>query len=105
LKKWRIVDLMRQQSCKEVTPWSLFSYFYFLTFHPKDTVVCVCHYAITIFKIQQKSSVNLACAEENKFMLAVHPGLLGEIIHMASTDPVPQAREHAATVIMVSRIN
>jgi len=44
--------------------------------------------------------VNLACAEENKLMLANHQGLLEEINHMASTDPDAQAREHAATVIM-----
>lgn len=49
----------------------------------------------------EKISVNLACAEENKHMLANHPGLLDEIIYMATTDPVPQAREHAATIIMV----
>ena len=34
-------------------------------------------------------------------MLANHQGLLEEINHMASTDPDAQAREHAATVIMV----
>lgn len=60
----------------------------------------LCVFSLQIF-VNGKLSVNLACAEENKHMLANHPGLLEEIIYMATTDPVPQAREHAATIIMV----
>jgi hypothetical protein len=41
--------------------------------------------------------VNLACTEENKHMLANHPGFLDEIICMDTTDSAPQAREHAVT--------
>ena len=44
--------------------------------------------------------VNLACAEENKIMLVYHPGLLDAIINIANHDPIDEAREHAAIVLM-----
>ena len=44
--------------------------------------------------------VNLACAEENKQMLVHHPGLLDVVINIANNDPIDEAREHAAIVLM-----
>ena len=44
--------------------------------------------------------VNLACAEENKIMLVYHPGLLDAVINIANHDPIDEAREHAAIVLM-----
>ena len=44
--------------------------------------------------------VNLACAEENKIMLVYHPGLLDAVINTANHDPIEEAREHAAIVMM-----
>jgi len=44
--------------------------------------------------------VNLACAEENKIMMADHPGLLETLINVARNDPSDEAREHSAIVIM-----
>lgn len=44
--------------------------------------------------------VNLACAEENKIMLVYHPGLLDAVINIANLDPIEEAREHAAIVLM-----
>lgn len=44
--------------------------------------------------------VNLACAEENKIMLVYHPGLLDAVINIANHDPIEEAREHAAIVLM-----
>jgi hypothetical protein len=44
--------------------------------------------------------VNLACAEENKIMLVYHPGLLDAVINIANHDPIEEAREHAAIVMM-----
>ena len=44
--------------------------------------------------------VNLACAEENKIMLVYHPGLLDVVINIANHDPIEEAREHAAIVVM-----
>jgi hypothetical protein len=44
--------------------------------------------------------VNLACAEENKIMLVYHPGLLDAVINIANFDPIEEAREHAAIVMM-----
>ena len=44
--------------------------------------------------------VNLACAEENKTMIARHKGLLDAIITVAQNDDSEEAREHAAIVIM-----
>ncbi len=44
--------------------------------------------------------VNLACAEENKIMLVYHPGLLDAVIDIANHDPIEEAREHAAIVLM-----
>lgn len=44
--------------------------------------------------------VNLACAEENKIMLVYHPGLLDVVINISNHDPIDEAREHAAIVLM-----
>ncbi len=44
--------------------------------------------------------VNLACAEENKILLVYHPGLLDAVINIANHDPIEEAREHAAIVLM-----
>lgn len=44
--------------------------------------------------------VNLACAEENKIMLVYHPGLLDAVINISNHDPIDEAREHAAIVLM-----
>ena len=44
--------------------------------------------------------VNLACAEENKIMLVYHPGLLDAVINVSNHDPIDEAREHAAIVLM-----
>jgi hypothetical protein len=44
--------------------------------------------------------VNLACAEENKIMLVYHPGLLDAVVNIANHDPIEEAREHAAIVMM-----
>ena len=44
--------------------------------------------------------VNLACAEENKYLMVHQAVLLREICKSANTDPVAQVREHAATVLM-----
>lgn len=44
--------------------------------------------------------VNLACAEENKSRLLTHPGLLDAVIIVAREDPMNEAREHAAIVLM-----
>ena len=44
--------------------------------------------------------VNLACAEDNKAKMAIHPGLLDAITTVAQCDPSEEAREHAAIVIM-----
>ena len=44
--------------------------------------------------------VNLACAEENKIMLVYHPGLLDVVINISNHDPIDEAREHAAIILM-----
>mmetsp|Transcript_12627 Transcript_12627/g.15911 ORF Transcript_12627/g.15911 Transcript_12627/m.15911 type:complete len:703 (-) Transcript_12627:172-2280(-) len=44
--------------------------------------------------------VNLACAEENKALMANHPKLLDDIIDITVNDPSTDAREHAIIVIM-----
>jgi hypothetical protein len=44
--------------------------------------------------------VNLACAEENKCIIANHRGLLDSVTSVAHFDDSEEAREHAAIVIM-----
>jgi hypothetical protein len=44
--------------------------------------------------------VNLACAEENKYLMANHSDLLRDILVVGNTDPVAGCREHAATILM-----
>ena len=56
-----------------------------------------CHFALQSTIVSLKT---MPVFHRNKIMLVYHPGLLDAIIDIANHDPIEEAREHAAIVLM-----
>lgn len=59
------------------------------------------HLCLSVLVFRRMFSLNIFLLKmKNKIMLVYHPGLLDAVINIANHDPIDEAREHAAIVLM-----